>query len=112
MNLIDRLKECELPESMEATWYGDDLVIGNCVTVRLDDDDATGSALFIVRGLKALKENPPELELSLFPMLYPIRNCYSVGSFERKHAEGTTMTQAVAEALIASFGTNKKSPPG
>lgn len=107
--LVDRLRSCpELMEKMGIDITNDPnpciyvfraALHGTASDVHFDNDDCPGSALFVVRGLKALHE------ANCVPHLRAYNNCWWCGEDWQNTALPLTptITQAVAEALIAVF---------
>ncbi len=110
-DLVSRLKACKLPETMGTKWdrYSDAIAIDDR-WVDFANDDCAGSALFIVRGLKALNgKGFDQLNLAFNREA----GDWSVNGWHSSLPEGDpylaleecgpTMAQAVAEALIQAF---------
>lgn len=114
-DLISRLKACKLPGTMGLQFRENPSAI-QIVTpvgfvspplwVFFDTDEAPGTALFIVRGLKALADNAQSTtKLRTILGGWRIDVIGNYGEVPSQH-DSPTIAQAVAEALIVTFGGN------
>lgn len=114
-DLAERLEGSGLSSSMEISFkrsLGSTYAFMGVYPVDFDYDECPGTALFIVRGLKAIEDVC--LSWSFDDKADPeSRNMYRLYAalpgkeVRRITGEGEHMAQAVAEALIATFGPSE-----